>query len=346
VHFITTRDGYGIAYTDVGAGEPLVFVPTFLGSLEPRSHLPRVFRGGMVRDLIARFRVVSYDARGQGLSTRGLPDTVTLDDFMLDLEAVLQQLGLRRFIMLGSCNFGLQAVHYAARHPESVRALILVNGALSWDAWRMSAVYDRMPEEDWQMFLYNMTIYNLPPELRTPEVAMPAVQFLDKSISQRDYLASVPAWHAAELTGIAPHVEVPTLVLHARDFRLRSLEAPLELTRAMPNSHLKVIDGHNCFGDRHQTIDAIDEFVAGLDPEDSPAAPSGPRVRPLAGGLPPRQMQVLRLIAEGKTNGEIADELVISLRTVERHVAELYARLGVRNRVEAAAFAMKQLANA
>jgi DNA-binding NarL/FixJ family response regulator len=62
--------------------------------------------------------------------------------------------------------------------------------------------------------------------------------------------------------------------------------------------------------------------------------------------LPPRQAQVLWLIAEGKTNGEIADALVISLRTVERHVAELYAKIGVRNRVEAAAFAISQLVRA
>jgi DNA-binding NarL/FixJ family response regulator len=73
------------------------------------------------------------------------------------------------------------------------------------------------------------------------------------------------------------------------------------------------------------------------------AAAAGDR---FAGGLSSRQAQVLRLIAEGKTNGEIADELVISLRTVERHVAELYAKIGVRNRVEAAAFAMSQLAKA
>ena len=63
-------------------------------------------------------------------------------------------------------------------------------------------------------------------------------------------------------------------------------------------------------------------------------------------GLSARQQQVLALIARGKTNGEIADELVISLRTVERHVAELYAKLGARNRVEAAAFAMSNLIRA
>jgi DNA-binding CsgD family transcriptional regulator len=58
------------------------------------------------------------------------------------------------------------------------------------------------------------------------------------------------------------------------------------------------------------------------------------------GGLSPRQAEVLRLIAEGRSNKEIAEQLVLSLRTVERHVADLYTKLDIRNRAEATAFAM------
>jgi pimeloyl-ACP methyl ester carboxylesterase/DNA-binding CsgD family transcriptional regulator len=343
VQYVTTKDGYGIAYTDFGAGEPLIKMPVFLGSQDMVWNLPELRR--WMHDLAARMRVVSYDARGQGLSTRGLPDTVTLDDFMLDFEAVREQLGLDRFMILGSCNFALQAVHYAVRHPERVRALILVNAALSWEAWRLSAVYDRLPVEDWEMFLYNMSIYNLPPEMRTPEFAQPGIEFTRRNMTQSDYLASVPAWHSADVGSIVSQLKMPTLVLHSKDFRLRSVEAPREFTRLLPNGRLVVVDGYSCIGDRRQAIQAIDEFVAELSNGETSvrfAAP-GARVGPR---LPPRQAQVLRLIAEGKTNGEIADELVISLRTVERHVAELYARIGVRNRVEAAAFAMKELATA
>ncbi len=56
-----------------------------------------------------------------------------------------------------------------------------------------------------------------------------------------------------------------------------------------------------------------------------------------------RQVQVLRLIAQGKTNEEIAAALMLSKRTIDRHLADVYAKIGARNRVEAAAFTLNQL---
>jgi len=53
-------------------------------------------------------------------------------------------------------------------------------------------------------------------------------------------------------------------------------------------------------------------------------------------GLSPRQRQILALVAQGRGNEEIAAELQLSPNTVKFHVRALYARLGVRNRVEAA----------
>ncbi len=58
-------------------------------------------------------------------------------------------------------------------------------------------------------------------------------------------------------------------------------------------------------------------------------------------GLTARELQVLALIAQGKSNQEIADELVLSRRTVERHVSESLARLGVATRSAAAALAIR-----
>jgi DNA-binding NarL/FixJ family response regulator len=54
-------------------------------------------------------------------------------------------------------------------------------------------------------------------------------------------------------------------------------------------------------------------------------------------GLTDRQLEVLRLLARGLTNGEIATQLVLSVRTVDRHVAEILAKLGAASRRQAAA---------
>jgi len=59
-------------------------------------------------------------------------------------------------------------------------------------------------------------------------------------------------------------------------------------------------------------------------------------------GLTPRELQVLRLIADGKANKEIAKELFISERTVERHVSNIFDKLDVSSRTAATAYAFKQ----
>ena len=60
-----------------------------------------------------------------------------------------------------------------------------------------------------------------------------------------------------------------------------------------------------------------------------------------AHGLTRREAQVLQLVAEGRTNHMIATELVLSERTVQRHVSNIFAKLGVRSRTQAATFALE-----
>ena len=64
-----------------------------------------------------------------------------------------------------------------------------------------------------------------------------------------------------------------------------------------------------------------------------PRAPTAPH------GLTPRELEVLRLVAAGRSNREIAAALVISEHTVARHVQNILAKLGVPSRTAASAFA-------
>jgi DNA-binding CsgD family transcriptional regulator len=59
-------------------------------------------------------------------------------------------------------------------------------------------------------------------------------------------------------------------------------------------------------------------------------------------GLTQREVEVLRLVAQGRTNLEIAGELVISPNTVARHVSNIFGKTGVANRAEAATYALRQ----
>ena len=104
-------------------------------------------------------------------------------------------------------------------------------------------------------------------------------------------------------------------------------------------------------GDRAKAISLLDESLAisselGMRPlmervterlERVRAQPDAAPAYP--GGLTEREVEVLRLIAVGKTNLEIAEELVIAEGTARRHVANIYEKIGAANRVEAARYA-------
>jgi DNA-binding NarL/FixJ family response regulator len=69
----------------------------------------------------------------------------------------------------------------------------------------------------------------------------------------------------------------------------------------------------------------------------SPPAPSGDD-----GGLSPRELDVVKLVARGLTNAEIAGQLFISIGTVKTHLGSVQTKLGARNRVETAAWAWER----
>ena len=56
---------------------------------------------------------------------------------------------------------------------------------------------------------------------------------------------------------------------------------------------------------------------------------------PFSAGLTAREVEVLRLVAQGRSNKEIADELFIAQKTARNHVERVYAKLGVNNRTQA-----------
>ena len=59
--------------------------------------------------------------------------------------------------------------------------------------------------------------------------------------------------------------------------------------------------------------------------------------------LTSRELEVVALIARGLSNRQIADELVISIRTADRHVANILAKLGLASRTQVAAWALQRL---
>jgi DNA-binding CsgD family transcriptional regulator/tetratricopeptide (TPR) repeat protein len=90
-----------------------------------------------------------------------------------------------------------------------------------------------------------------------------------------------------------------------------------------------------------EVIDLALALAAGLAEPSSGEAPSPPAGAPYPAGLSAREVEVLRLVALGKSNQQIADELVISMNTVIRHVSNILRKTDANNRAEAAVFATR-----
>jgi DNA-binding NarL/FixJ family response regulator len=128
-----------------------------------------------------------------------------------------------------------------------------------------------------------------------------------------------------------------------------ALRAWLELEAPHEAACTRVLVGKAC-----QALGDRDAFALELEAarnvfEELGAAPDLARVDKLTGrvetnarhGLTPRELQVLRLVATGKSNREIAGSLVISEHTVARHVQNIFTKLGVPSRTAAGAFAFE-----
>jgi len=123
--------------------------------------------------------------------------------------------------------------------------------------------------------------------------------------------------------------------------RLQELDAPYDVARVRVHIGLS----YRGLGDIDTGEMELDAARAAF--ERLGAAPDLVRVEELtgtaahetAGGLTPREVEVLRLVATGKTNRAIADELFLSEKTVARHVSNIFTKIGVSSRSAATAYA-------
>jgi DNA-binding NarL/FixJ family response regulator len=134
---------------------------------------------------------------------------------------------------------------------------------------------------------------------------------------------------------LAPQVRARTLVMHARDDRVVPVEESRLLAALIPDAHLVLLESANhILLEQEPAWDVFrSEIEAFLGADTQPSPPIG------AGHLSGRELEVLQLVSEGLTNEAIADRLYLSVRTVERHLTNIYAKLHVSGKAGRAAAA-------
>ena len=324
VQYVTTSDGYNIAYTVCGEGPPYVYMPHLAHHVQLSWGVPE--RAAWLQALASKFTLICYDSRGQGLSTRGLPDDFSISDIVRDLEAVVQHLKLRDFVLDAQLFFGHVALRFASAHPEEPRALVLKHCAL--EARANSDAQRELAREDWHHYLTLVSGM-----LGGDRRAM--VEFLQQTGTQADWLTMVDGIGISRIDDYLPDLKVPTLLLHQRGYTGLKEEDAVSLAARIANARLVPTEGTSLIIDAVQGLQAIDAFLKDVPVRTEAPSPPHEGLVPLSH----RELEVLRLIAAGKSNQQVADELVISLNTARKHVANILDKTGTANRTEAAAYA-------
>jgi DNA-binding CsgD family transcriptional regulator/pimeloyl-ACP methyl ester carboxylesterase len=320
VQYVTTADGMSIAYSVTGSGVPLVLMPYPFSHLHLRwQHHPE-----FLHPFAERFQLIQYDGRGQGMSTRDVPETFSYEDLVTDVTAVVDKLGLTSFALWADVFQTDVAVRFAAQHPGRVRALILRNCTVKGES-TIVANMENLAIKDWETFLGVVSQALLPFTKGRTEI-------LAQSVTQADYLARIRAIKKADLSSVLPQVTCPVLVLVVNEGVIDFDEEGRRVARLLPQSRLLILSPDDLTG-RHAQI--AEEFV-NEHPSLNLQATSLAAEQSL---LSSREREVLRLIAAGRSNQQMADELVISLNTVQRHVSNILAKTGLGNRTEAAVYA-------
>jgi pimeloyl-ACP methyl ester carboxylesterase len=280
---------------------------------------------------LARGRtLVRYDKPGCGLSGRtSRPYSIDLESEALD--AVVSTLGPTAFDLVGTSFGAVVAARWAADHPDRVRRLTLYGGWLDGAAVADPEVRKHvlgLVEQHWGLgsdVLADIFAPDADPSVRSAfvryqrEAATPELA--------RDMLATT---YGVDITEAAGRIRAPSLVLHRDRDRAAPVAQGRALADAIPGAQWRVLAGRSHLpyvGDADALSRAIREFL-GLPALRRSVLPT----------LTARQREVAALIAEGKTNREIAVRLSITERSAESHVERIRDRMGFRSRAQIAAW--------
>jgi class 3 adenylate cyclase len=238
--------GVSIAYQVVGDAETdLVFVPDFCSNLVYAWESPywRPFYERLAR----AFRLILFDKRGTGLSDRG-GGFPTLETRMEDLRAVLDAVGSRRAVVLGSHEGCLMATLFAATYPETTIALALFHPSLT-EALD-PAYLEELPSirEEWgtREFCDKILEETCPTLAATPEGRSWFANWLRVGAGQAMGYELNRAFMETDMGEVYAAVRVPTVVLY-RDTPDASVEA-LGAAARIPAAGAVCVSGHDYWG--------------------------------------------------------------------------------------------------
>jgi pimeloyl-ACP methyl ester carboxylesterase len=278
IQYAQTADGVSIAFWTLGEGMPLIHMPLGFSHTQMEWQFPEC-RGWYER-LAEKRKLVRYDGRGFGLSERDITE-FALDTQVLDLEAVVDRLGLEKFALLGLMHSGPGAIEYAAYHPERVSHLLL------WCTYARASEWLASPEVQavrgligtaWQT--YTETVAHTLLGWSAGEPARRYAALIRESCTPEMLQAAFSAINQIDVVAFLSQVSAPTLVLDRREAAGARVSVARSLASQIPDARLALLEGASAMpylGDMESVLSAIDEFLGeGEEAAVAPAEPAAP----------------------------------------------------------------------
>ena len=342
LRFCRSSDGVRIAYARHGSGPPLVIATCWLSHLQYDWQSP-VWRH-FLSDLGEIATVVRYDERGHGLSDWDVDD-YGLEARIADIEAVVDDAGLDHFALMAMSQGGPPSIAYAVRHPERISRLIFYGSYAAAfrdptpDDLELDRVFEQLIKVGWAR--PDSAFRRVFTSMMIPGATEEQMRWLDElqrvAVSAENALASRRQRKRADVVDLLPQLSAPTLVLHSRHDRMNDFQDSRFLASMIAGARLVVLESSNhiVLGDEPAWQVFLDEVAPFLAADRKPTEPAAGV--DATSVLSPRELDVLRLAAEGKDNESIAKSLTLSVRTVERHLHNTYPKLGIQGKAARAA---------
>ena len=335
VQFVQASGGGRVAFHVLGSGPAVVMLfPYHVNHLTLNWSVP-LHRGAM-QFLARHFTVINVDLPGAGLS-RPCNAALSLSLLTDALEAVRQAAGIERLSLCAMGAAGLIACDFARRYPRRVTRVVFIASGES-EANRQ-ILHLRRTTPAIEAELRGALLGGVGDKRNARALAAVARESLeDATLGQWEELLQ-----REDPQSLAGRVSAPALYFHAEDDNLVPKEAALAFVGRLAHGAIRIVPGNSGMAVWRSRA-AGREIVRFLGTDAGPE-PASRRTQKTSrrtaypAGLSEREAQVIRLVAVGRTNQQIADDLFVSLNTVAYHLRNIFAKTRAANRTEAAAFA-------
>ena len=328
-----------VAYEVRGGGPPLVAPAWWVSHLELdwQSASFRRFWEGVADG----YTLIRYDRLGVGMSDRTLRDSdLTIDEEVATLRELLDELELERVSLVGGSCGSCTAIAFAATYPERVERLVLYGSYPDGAEITAPGVGDAIiaaVRAHWGLGARLLSDIFLGGADSAEQERFAALQ--REAATAEAAAALLGLVYRLDVRALLPLVRSPALVVHRRDDRAVPFRLGREVAAAIPGATFVPLKGTAHFpwhGDVDSVVRACREALA-------PSGSSSPHnaSEPESVLLSRREREILACVAQGLSDREIADQLVLSSHTVHRHVANIRRKLGRSSRTAAVAEAAR-----